>query len=166
MISFTRTIRTIAAASGMTVAVALTGCTDGSPEETETDESSPTAVESSTPAAETSTPADEESAAEGVGDLEGTWDLDAEPPEASTLTIDASGYAKYTSEGTLVDYWEGTAVPSSDSAFTIDFTPDAESQDEIGDEDLDFTAEVAVDAAGDTLAWTSEGYDSTYTRAE
>lgn len=148
----------------MAAAVGLASCSGESPEEPESDETSTSAAESATPAEEEATPGDEDSASAGVSDLEGTWQLDAEPPEASTLTIDDSGYAKYTSEGTLVDYWEGTAVPSSDSAFTIEFTPAADSQDEIGEEDLDFTAEVTVD--GDTLAWTSEGYDSTYTRSE
>jgi hypothetical protein len=160
-------MRTTAAAAGMAAALALTACTDEAPEETASDEpSTTTAVETSTPAEAPSTPGDADSPSEGVGALEGTWDLDAEPPEASTLTVDASGYAKYTTEGTIVDYWEGTAVPSSDSAFTIEFTPSADSQDETGGEDLDFTAEVTVGPDGDTLAWTSDGYDSTYTRSE
>ncbi|WP_143014864.1 hypothetical protein [Glycomyces harbinensis] len=162
MIALSHHVRTIAAAAGMAAAVALTACTSESPEET----ASSAPAETSTPADATSTPAEEDPTSEGVGDLEGTWNLDAAPPEASTLTIDASGYAKYTTEGTIVDYWEGTAVPSSDSTFTIEFTPSEDSQDETGAEDYEFTAEVTVQADGDTLAWTSDGYDSTYIRAE
>ncbi|WP_344480187.1 hypothetical protein [Glycomyces endophyticus] len=154
------TVRTIAAAAG--IAVALTACSgEDPPEATEGGEASTSAMASPSEAG-TTAPDDGGSAAEGVGDLAGVWSLDAEPPEASTLTVDESGYAKYTTEGTIVDYWEGTAVPSSGSTFTIEFTPDSE--DDTGGEDLDFTAEVTVD--GDTLAWTSDGYDSTYTRDE
>ncbi|GAA2273611.1 hypothetical protein GCM10009853_029310 [Glycomyces scopariae] len=157
-----RHVRTFAATAGALAAALALGACDAEPSD-DTDEGT-TAVATTGAAEETSAPEESESAVEGVGDLEGVWDLDAEPPEASTVTVDADGYARYTTEGTIVDYWEGTAVAVSDTEFTIDFAPAPDSE-ETG-EDLEFTAEVTLQPDGDTLAWSSGGYDSTYLRAE
>lgn len=102
------------------------------------------------------------------GALEGTWHVVAESPgQSSTLTFDGTGHARYTSSGTVVDYWEGDAVPVSDSdgsSFTVEFAPSAAFQAEEPDADRDFTMHLSVEPDGDTLTVLGDGYEQTYLR--
>lgn len=101
--------------------------------------------------------------------IEGVWQVVAESPgQASTLTFDDSGYARYTTEGTVVDYWEGYAEPVSDSdgsTFNVDFAPSAAFQAEEPDADRDFTLRVTAEPDRDTLTVHGDGFEQTYMRA-